>query len=110
MHFIATRLTDDGRGIYFLVGRKETRHVFACAVANDSRRECVDISEVTLETNSCQPYPRPVPLVGSVGCAAEVAEANTLTRQKVTTTGGTEVVIRMPGQKFYLWIEQHRLV
>lgn len=78
--------------------------MFACAVANDSRRECVDISEVTLETNSRQPYPRPVPLVGSV------AKANTLTRQKVTTTRGTEVFIWMPGQKFYLWIEQHRLV
>lgn len=80
-----------------------------CAVANDSRRERVDISGVSLETNSCQPYPGPVPLVGSVGCAAEVAKANTLTRQKVTG-GGIEVFIWMPGQKFYLWIEQHRLV
>lgn len=84
--------------------------MFACAVANDSWRECVDISEVTLETNSCQPYPGPVPLVGSVGCAAEVAKANTLTRQNLTTTGGAEVFIWMLGQKFYLWIEQHRLV
>lgn len=92
--------------MYFLVGRKATRRVFACSVANDSRRECVDISEVTLETNSCRPYPRPVPLVGSVGCAAEVAKANTLTRQKVTTTGATEVFVWMPGQKF----KQHRLV